>query len=175
MAWILLTLFLKILTLWCSMSAFYSFLLLFFKCWCFPGLHPWPCSLTSVRYYFGMWRDVFFLGIWWVITPAESYTRGTYCFMVCWHREPEEQVIRSLVIEFQKSRLRYEKKQVLKICMTGRVLILWSLLQEDHINLSDGRCVEETGAIRWTQGGTRIWKDHPDGVVSTPETVQPPF
>lgn len=39
----------------------------------------------------------------------------------------------------------------MKIYMTGRVFILWSLLHEDNINLSDGRSGEEMGVTRWSQ------------------------
>ena len=35
--------------------------------------------------------------------------------------------------------MKFKKKKSLKIYMTGRVLILWSLLHEGNINLSDGR------------------------------------
>lgn len=39
----------------------------------------------------------------------------------------------------------------MKIYMTGRVFILWSLLHEDNINLSDGRSGEEMEVTRWSQ------------------------
>lgn len=59
-------------------------------------------------------------------------------------QEAQKKVIKSLGVEFQKPRLGIEiLKKYLKIYVTGRVLILWSLLQEDNINLSDGRIGKE--------------------------------
>lgn len=86
--------------------------------------------------------------------PIVSWCAGT--------EEPEKKVIKSLVIEFQKPRLRCEikRKKGFKTYMTGGVLILWSLLYEDNINLSDGRSREERGVksdkmnLPW--GGARI-------------------
>lgn len=97
--------------------------------------------------------------------PIVSWCAGT--------EEPEKKVIKSLVIEFQKPRLRCEikRKKGLKTYMTGGVLILRSLLYEDNINLSDGRSREERGVksdkmnLPW--GGARIWKDQLDWVEST--------
>lgn len=65
-------------------------------------------------------------------------------------QEAQKKVIKSLGVEFQKPRLGIEiLKKYLKIYVTGRVLILWSLLQEDNINLSDGRIGKEWWVTGW--------------------------
>lgn len=61
--------------------------------------------------------------------------------------------------------------------MTGRVLILWSLLHEDDINLSDGSSgkTEERQSelnLRWSQG---LKGSHVLSRGNTLEALQPPI